>query len=438
MLLSWCLVRVFVFVASGNLMRSGIEDVASDAWSDHGVLGERDAALARSPSNATIAISSSEEGGYSDVSISGQGAQPPTLEALGSDGYQSDLSEEGHMLPASQTTPAINVAPLPSAADATYRGRGRRKGTTGSRDYKRLCRELGAGPSGPFVVQPWSKERQLVAARQARADKRTSALEESSAPGTAIAPEMVPLHDFFQRGVHVSQGIQKRALQLFGHFASKDATETTEGQPDGDYVKSAAYMIETRCQTNKPISYTWAAEAQIARVPAKSLQERFLEMGALIEIGCRSSWTSLFRMLLYEYRVRRIVLRLFLRGIRSDATPIPMRVDDGSTGDFANELSDLLGAEEFEEFQANILAKASSTKTKQIAKVIQAEYRIAILYEETATKVLKHLSGHVTTPLQYTDFGTAECLRAAEQQQIAIDGADGGFSLPGKRQGLQR
>ena len=104
-----------------------------------------------------------------------------------------------------------------------------------------------------------------------------------------------------------------------------------------------------------------------------------------------------------------------------------MRVEDGTVTDTANVIRDLMGDETWEEFKANILSKAGTCKTKQVAKVIQSEYSICILTEDAATHELHVLAGQVATHLQYSDFGSAECLRQAEQDQLHIAGCDSDF-----------
>ena len=312
-------------------------------------------------------------------------------------------------------------------------GRGRRPGSTGSRDYKRLCGELSAGPlATPFAVQPWTKDRQLFLARQALAEKRSGCGAAEVVTGQAC--EEAQLMTFFKRGIHVSKGIAQRAMSLFTKLGQEPRRrEDTEDQ--GDYVKSMKYIFDTRCGNHKPIPTTWAAEAEIARVPRKSLQERFLEVGALIEIGSRGSWSSICRHVLLEVRQHRVWLRLFLRGFRSDSTPITLRVEDGTASDVWNVLGELLGEAEFEEFKSNMLATTGVAKTKQVAKVIQSEHRIVMMIEDREHKDLHVFGGHVATPLQYADFGSAECLREAERQQLAIAGADADFIAAAEERG---
>ena len=418
---------------------------SGDAWSDHGARLESGRSPTAHPDDA-IVVDSSSNSGYSEASITadtGTGGDQLVAAAdrdTGTGGGYSDVSEDEHHDFRASTghfEGAAVTSALPAAVDrpGRKRGRGRPPGATGSRDYKRLCRELSAGPlAKPFVAQPWTRERQLILAREALAEKRSATGGAVVANDSGATDGEQRLVKFFKRGATVSTGIRARALKLLGSVLN-ETSKQDEQDVQNDYVKSMKYMFETRCGERQPIPSSWAAEAQIVQVPSKSLQDRFLEIGALVEIGSRGSWTSIFRHVMLEVRQHRALFRLFLRGFRSDSTPIQLRVEDGSASDVWKTVKDLMGDAAFEEFKANVLASTGSQKTKQIAKVIQSEYRITMMLEDAAHGDLHVFGGHVATHLQYSDFGSAECLWEAEKQQLAIEGGDAEFYRAAQERG---
>jgi hypothetical protein len=251
---------------------------------------------------------------------------------------------------------------------------------------------------------------QLAAAREVLARKRRKLKQSEEEPVRSFE-----LASFFNTARFSSTGIHQRCARIL----ADPATTVSRSSTCRDYAKSREYMLQTRCgREPTSLPYTWAAEASAAGAPKESLQNRFVELAALVDISSRISWTRLLRRCLQLRRRGEISILLFLRALRSDATPVPLRVDDDIGKQVENLCQGITDQHELEDFKRYVQHLSSNPKRKQIAKVVQTELKCTLLIEEIESKRLLNISGEIPCPLQLVDHGTAETLTKAEDEHL--------------------
>ena len=227
------------------------------------------------PPSPSMVIESSDEAGYSDVSIDKAPQTPVSTQQGCADARRwSSIRRMGQGAAACPPARSAGKA-VADKGKPPHEGwaakKGRPVGTTGSRDYNRLLRELDVAKVADVQppVRPWSRSQGVQIARAARAEQREDREKCSTRGGGQLAENITGLARFYKRAAVVSSGFTKRALTLFGSSDLEPAPNTDEDSFLDDYAKSLKYIATTRCGEPTPIPFTWAAEAQLLQVPRK-------------------------------------------------------------------------------------------------------------------------------------------------------------------------